>query len=71
MQQPKEGRPLAKYLTVEEVADQLQVSSRTVHRWIREDGLPAIKLARAVRVDADDLAKWLDGRKTQGGRTHA
>ncbi|NMP23560.1 helix-turn-helix domain-containing protein [Sulfobacillus harzensis] len=61
---------MGKYLTVEEVAEQLQVSSRTVHRWIRDEGLPAIKLARAVRVDADDLAGWLAGRKT-GGRSHA
>lgn len=57
---------MGQYLTVEEVARQLQVTPRTIQRWIRLEGLPAIKLARAIRVDADDLAQWLDARKTQG-----
>lgn len=67
----EEGRPVSKYLTVEEVADQLQVSARTIRRWIRDEGLPAIKVTRAVRVDAEDLSTWLAGRKTPGGSSHA
>ena len=59
---------MGQYLTVDEVARQLQVTPRTIQRWIRLEGLPAIKLARAIRVDADDLAQWLDARKTQGNQ---
>ena len=62
---------MGKYLTVEEVAAQLQVTPRTIQRWIRIEGLPAIKLARAVRVDAEDLAQWLQVRKTRGDQSHA
>ncbi|PSR27336.1 MAG: DNA-binding protein [Sulfobacillus benefaciens] len=62
---------MGKYLTVEEVAAQLQVTPRTIQRWIRIEGLPAIKLARAVRVDADDLVQWLELRKIRGDQPDA
>jgi excisionase family DNA binding protein len=62
---------MGKYLTVEEVAAQLQVTPRTIQRWIRIEGLPAIKLARAVRVDADDLVHWLELRKIRGDQPDA
>lgn len=45
--------PMRKYLTVEEVAPHLQETPRAIQRWIRIEGLPAIKLARVVPVDAD------------------
>jgi excisionase family DNA binding protein len=59
------SRPL---LTVEQVADQLNVSPRTVRRRIASRELPAVRLGSSpqspVRVSADDLARWLDkGRR--------
>lgn len=62
---------MGKYLTVDEVATQLQVTPRTIQRWIRVEGLPAIKIGRAVRVNADDLAHWLDARKMRSDQSHA
>ena len=58
-----------KLMTIDEVATQLQVSPRTIQRWIRMEGLPVIKIARAVRIDAKDLAVWLAQRK-QGDHAH-
>lgn len=51
-------RPL---LTLEQVAERLNVSTRTVRRLI-DRGLPAVQLGgpgTSVRVDAAELAAWL------------
>ena len=42
-------------LTVHQVAEILQVSERSVRRWIAADVLPFRRFGRCVRVDPDDL----------------
>jgi len=42
------------------VADRLQVSKRTVRRWIAEGRLPVVRLGRAVRIRPADLATVAD-----------
>ncbi len=42
-------------LTVHQVAEILQVSERSVWRWIAADVLPVRRFGRCVRVDPDDL----------------
>jgi excisionase family DNA binding protein len=49
-------------MTINDVAELLGVSRRTVERWITDGRLPAIQLGgrRApVRVDAAELRQWL------------
>jgi excisionase family DNA binding protein len=51
--------------TPQQLAEQWQVSLATVYRLIRDDGLPVVRLhGRAdMRIDPQDAAVWLEGRK--------
>lgn len=43
-------------LTISDVADQLQVSKKTVRRWIADGRLPAIRLGPTlIRIDASSV----------------
>lgn len=54
-----------KYLTVNEVADLLQVSKSHLFTQVRQGKIPAIRLGRAIRFDPEALQTWLQGRSTQ------
>lgn len=58
--EPKGG----KLLTLDEVAERLQVSRRTVQRHIKAGKLVAIKMNRAVRVRHSDLEKFIEEHQT-------
>ena len=56
------------YYTLEEVAERLKVSRRTVNRWIEDGQLTAIKFAPGrghVRVAESDLKDFLRDRRTR------
>ncbi len=46
-------------LTVGQVADRCQVSTRTVRRWITDGDLAFIRLRRLVRIRERDLDRLL------------
>jgi excisionase family DNA binding protein len=46
-------RPL---LTVPQVANELQISARTVWRWVASGALPCVRLGRTVRIHPDALS---------------
>jgi excisionase family DNA binding protein len=48
-------------LTVEQVAERLSVSTRTVRRLIDSGELPAHRMGRMVRVSVDDLERYIRG----------
>ncbi len=54
---------LPEYLSVEQVADALQVSTSHIHRLIRIGALPAIKLGEGLtspyRIQKSDLLYYL------------
>ena len=50
-------------LTVNEVAELLQVSSKTVRRWIERQELRTHRLGRQLRVAEEDLATFLGRRR--------
>jgi excisionase family DNA binding protein len=52
-------KPLPNFLTVDEVAETINVSTRTVHRLIETEALAAHHFGRSVRVSEDDLAAYL------------
>jgi excisionase family DNA binding protein len=58
---PREG-----FLTPEEVAAQLRVSASVVRRLVRRGELPALRVGRAWRVEADDFRRWIR-RHRRGG----
>ena len=56
-------------LTVEQVAEQLQVHRTTIYSWVAQGHLPAIVLAeglrkKCIRFDPEELARWLEARRT-------
>lgn len=53
------------YLTLDEIAELLQVSVDTVRNWInrKKDPLPAFKIGREWRVAREDLEKFIQDRK--------
>lgn len=54
-------------MTMEQVADYLQLSLRHVYRLIQVEGLPASKVGgRVYRVKPHELDAWLDSRKPKG-----
>lgn len=52
-----------KLLKVSEVADLLNVSTRSVYRMIETGVLPYVDLPCGIRFDAADFAAWCDQRK--------
>lgn len=51
-------------LTIEEVANKLRISERTVYRYMKASELKAIKLTRGVtRIDEKDLIQFLKKHK--------
>ena len=57
----------ARFLTVQEVADMLRVSSMTVYRLIKAGDLPAVRVGRSFRVRDTDVDGYLESRFTQAG----
>lgn len=51
---------LPRMLTIDQVATQLQVSPRTIRRWIAAGDLRAHYLKALVRIAEDDLAAFLN-----------
>jgi excisionase family DNA binding protein len=56
-------QPLARLLLIDDVAEGLGVSTRTVRRLIAKGELVACRLGRLVRIHPDDLAAYIDRRR--------
>jgi PTS system nitrogen regulatory IIA component len=54
-------------LTLEEVAEYLRVSERTVYDWAQKGEIPAGKLGNTWRFKRNEIERWVD-RKLSGGR---
>jgi excisionase family DNA binding protein len=57
----------ARFLTVQEVADLMRVSTMTVYRIIKAGELPAVRVGRSFRVRDIDVDGYLGQRYTQAG----
>jgi excisionase family DNA binding protein len=62
-----QGLSKARFLTVQEVADLMRVSSMTVYRLIKAGDLPAVRVGRSFRVSEVDVDAYLASRYTQAG----
>ena len=52
-------------LTIEQVADRLQLHPDTIRRYIRERKLPGVRISSTVvRVKKSDLDKFIEERST-------
>lgn len=61
-----------KLMTVEMLADKLNVESYTVRKWCRLDKIPRIKLGKEYRFEPAAIDRWLAGLTfgpSRGGRS--
>lgn len=61
---------MERYLTANQIADQLQVEPRTVRAWIQRGELKAVRAGRFWRVKESDLEAFLRASTQEVGRTH-
>lgn len=57
------GKDPGNLMTVEQVASYLQLNKLTVYKYIREGGLPAVKLGRSFRVLRVDVERFLEAHR--------
>ena len=55
------SRPAA-LLTIPDVAERLQVSIKTIRRWIASGDLPTVRLGSQIRIQPKDLDIFLRQR---------
>lgn len=49
------------YVTTKQLALKYQVTEQTIYNW-RQEGLPYIKLGRAIRFDLGKVQQWFEDR---------
>lgn len=57
----------AEYMTLEQVAELLCVTTRTVRMWVKDDGLPALRAGHVYRFRRESVVVWLEQRTTKPG----
>ena len=58
-------------LTVEEVAELLKVSERTVYDWAQKGSIPCGKLGSTWRFKRGEIEKWVDSKLTRSEKVSA
>ena len=53
------------WLTLQQIADELQLHIETVREWVRTKRLTAYRVGRDYRVKRADLDKFLEERRTK------
>jgi len=51
------------YLTLEQVAEKLQLSKITIYRMVNTKQLPAVKIGRSWRISSKKLAELFENNK--------
>lgn len=51
------------YLTKKELSQKLRLSQAFINILMRDEGLPFVKLGRAVRYSVGDVVSWLQKRR--------
>jgi excisionase family DNA binding protein len=52
-------------MTIEDLADYLKVTRRTIYDWLKHNKIPALKLVGQWRFKKDKIDDWLDGQTQQ------
>jgi PTS system nitrogen regulatory IIA component len=47
-------------MTIEDLADYLKVTRRTIYDWLKHNKIPAIKLVGQWRFKRDKIDAWID-----------
>ena len=49
-------------MTIEDLADYLKVTRRTIYDWLKHNKIPALKLVGQWRFKKDKIDDWLEGQ---------
>lgn len=49
-------------LTIEDVADYLKVTRRTIYDWLKHNKIPAVKLIGQWRFKKDMIDAWIENK---------
>ena len=60
---------VSRLLTIEEVADLLQVKKMTVYSWVHFGKIPFVKLNGLVRFKRFAIERWIDKKSVTPKRT--
>ncbi len=52
-------------MTVEQMAEYLQVDQYTIYAWTRKGEMPAFKVGRFWRFRKDEIDKWLEDQRNK------
>lgn len=55
-----------KYLTVDEVSEYLRVSPRTIHRWLKQGRIKALRVGNTSRIALEDLNAFIQSNTREG-----
>ena len=61
-----DGAKVDRLLTVDQVAQWLQVKPGTIYQWVHEKYIPVIKLGALVRFDPGSIMAWVRKREDPG-----
>jgi excisionase family DNA binding protein len=57
----RSGSHLSRLLTVQELADLLQIPAKTIYTWrYKRIGPPAVPMGKYLRFRVEDVAAWLE-----------
>jgi excisionase family DNA binding protein len=52
-------------MTVEQLAEVLQVSTKTIYRLLKRGEIPALRIGHHWRFDRKDVSRWLFERRVE------
>jgi len=55
------------YLTIEQITETLNLGTRAVMNLVRRGELPSYRFGDQIRIDAGDLAKFIEASRVQAG----
>ena len=56
------------WVSLEEIAEHLKVSTDTIHRWIRAKRIPVQRVGRQWRFKVSQVDEWVQAGKAGTGR---
>lgn len=62
------GRPKARLLSIQEVAEYLHVSRQTIYRLIEHKALPHVRIGYVLRFDLPTVLAWAESFTRSGDR---
>lgn len=58
-----------KLMTLQEVAEYLQIKDRTIYQWVQQGKIPGFKLGNVWRFRREDIDLWIEERKRDTPRS--